>query len=106
VRPSAFPNSGVLTQTLDFRGFLDRIRVGCFFKKPIPTVKSCNRYSAEWEASIEKNEESTASFQALMRNSGLTRANLADITLGTTRLEAIVFFDQSRTRHSSFCVTA
>ena len=53
-------------------------------------IVSRNGYAnqVEWDVNLEKTEESGGSFQALMRNSGFTQANLADMTLGTMKISA------------------
>jgi tetratricopeptide (TPR) repeat protein len=85
--PRAFAED---TPTAVVQGMMADAVLNKLSKDEIAKIMSRNAYAsqAEWEANVEKTEESTAAFQALMRNSGLTRANLADITLGTTKISA------------------
>jgi tetratricopeptide (TPR) repeat protein len=90
LQPYAPPASAEATPTGVLQGMVADAALNRLTKNEIATIVSRNGYAsqAEWEASLEKSEESSGSFQAVMRNSGLTQATLADITLGTMKISA------------------
>jgi tetratricopeptide (TPR) repeat protein len=90
LQPYTPPASAEATPTAVVQGMIANAVLNTLTKDEIAKIISRNGYAtqAEWEANVEKTEESTGSFQAAMRNSGLTRANLADITLGTMKISA------------------
>jgi tetratricopeptide (TPR) repeat protein len=90
LQPYTTPASTEATPTAVVQGMIGKAVLGKLTRNEIEKIVSRSGYAnqAEWEASIEKTEESTGSFQAATRNSGLTQANLADITLGTMKISA------------------
>jgi tetratricopeptide (TPR) repeat protein len=90
LQPYTPPVSAEATPTAVVEGMVADAALNRLTKNEIEKIVSRNGYAnqAEWEASLEKTEESTGSFQALMRNSGFTQANLADMTLGTMKISA------------------
>ena len=90
LQPSTPPASAAATPTAVVQRFIANATLNKLTKEEIVKTISRNSYAsqAEWEATIEKAEQSSDSFLAVMRNSGLTRANLADIVLGTLKISA------------------
>lgn len=90
LQPYTPPASTEATPTALVQGMIAKAVLNKLSRTDIAKMLSHSGYAnqAEWEASIEKNEESTGSIQMMMRNSGLTQANLGDITLGTMKISA------------------
>ncbi len=90
LQPYAPPASAESTPTAVVQGMVADAALNKLTRDEIAKIVSRNGYAnqAEWEASLEKSEESTGSLQAMARNSGFTPANLADITLGTMKISA------------------